>query len=401
MDYTSLFSKAVKRSKASAIRELLKVIAQPDIISFAGGLPSPDLFPVQEIAMAMQQVILDTPQASLQYGATEGQAALKQELVGLLKQSENISVTPEQILVVSASQQALDMTARAFVNEGDAIITASPTYLGALQAFQAAGADIIGADSDDQGILPQNVETQLKALHAQGRPCKFIYLVPDFQNPTGTTIPENRRVQLLELARKYNTFILEDSPYRQIRFEGTAPRTFYALDEGRGNVLTMFTFSKILVPGFRLGFIIGPKEVIRKFVILKQAMDLCSSSVLQLATAVYLRSGKLLSHIQDLITCYREKRDLMLQTLKEVMPEGTSWTRPNGGLFLWLTLPKHMDATALLPKAIEHKVAYVAGVDFYPQCNVKNDIRLNFSYSTPTQIVDGLKRLADVIRKNC
>ncbi len=400
MDYTSLFSKTVKRSKASAIRELLKVIAQPEIISFAGGLPSPDLFPAQEIAEMMYDIIKNNPKTSLQYGATEGQAALKKEIIPLLKQTENITVTPEQILIVSASQQALDLTARAFVNEADAIITASPTYLGALQAFQAAGADIIGAESDGNGILPQDVENKLKALQAQGRPCKFIYLVPDFQNPTGTTIPEDRRIQLLALAQKYHTFILEDSPYRQIRFEGTAPRTFYALDEGRGNVLTMFTFSKILAPGFRLGFIIGPAEVIRKFVILKQAMDLCSSSVLQLAAAKYLQAGKLPAHIQDLIVCYREKRDLMLKTLEEVMPEGTSWTRPDGGLFLWLTLPKHMDATALLPKAVEHKVAYVAGVDFYPQCNVKNDIRLNFSYSTPAQIVDGLKRLAEVIKEN-
>ena len=316
MDYTSLFSKTVKRSKASAIRELLKVIAQPEIISFAGGLPSPDLFPAQEIAEMMYDIIKNNPKTSLQYGATEGQAALKKEIIPLLKQTENITVTPEQILIVSASQQALDLTARAFVNEADAIITASPTYLGALQAFQAAGADIIGAESDGNGILPQDVENKLKALQAQGRPCKFIYLVPDFQNPTGTTIPEDRRIQLLALAQKYHTFILEDSPYRQIRFEGTAPRTFYALDEGRGNVLTMFTFSKILAPGFRLGFIIGPAEVIRKFVILKQAMDLCSSSVLQLAAAKYLQAGKLPAHIQDLIVCYREKRDLMLKTLE-------------------------------------------------------------------------------------
>ena len=400
MDYTPLFSKAVRRSKASAIRELLKVIAQPEIISFAGGLPAADLFPVEEIADIMQNVIRKHPQASLQYGATEGQAELKKELITLLKETENITATADQILVVSASQQALDMTARAFVNEGDSIITASPTYLGALQAFVAAGADIRGAESDENGVLPHDVEAKLAALKKEGKLCKFIYLVPDFQNPTGTTIPEERRIKLLELAKKYNTFILEDSPYRQVRFEGSAPRTFYALDEGRGNVITMFTFSKVLVPGFRLGFIVGPKDVIRKYVILKQAVDLCSSPTLQLATAEYLRGGHLKKHVKDLIAAYREKRDLMLKTLAEVMPQGVTWTRPEGGLFLWVTLPKHMDAMDLLNKALARKVAYVAGVDFYPACDVKNDFRLNFSYSTKAQIVEGLKRLAQTIKEN-
>ena len=400
MDYTPLFSNVVRRAKASAIRELLKVIAQPDIISFAGGLPAPDLFPSEEIADIMQKVIKEHPEASLQYGSTEGHAALKEELISLLKKTENISVTADNLLIVSASQQALDMTARLFVNPGESIITASPTYLGALQAFQVAGADIIGAESDAYGVLPESVEAHLTALEKRGKRCKFIYLVPDFQNPTGTTIPEARRVKLLALAQKYDTFVLEDSPYRQIRFEGVSPRTFYALDGGRGNVITMFTFSKVFVPGFRLGFIVAPADVIRKYVILKQAMDLCTSSVLQLATAQYLRLGHLQAHIKDLITCYREKRDLMLKTLAEVMPKTISWTRPEGGLFLWLTLPQHMDATALLPKAIAHKVAYVAGVDFYPDGKARNDMRLNFSYSSKEQIVDGLKRLAQTIKEN-
>ena len=400
MNYTPLFSNVVSRSKASAIRELLKIIAQPDIISFAGGLPDPALFPVEEIAQIFSQVIKEHPQASLQYGSTEGQEILKQELIRLLKETEGISARSGQLLVVSASQQALDMSARIFINSGDTIITASPTYLGALQAFQVAGANIVGAASDEYGILPEDVEAKLKTLKSQEKQCKFIYLVPDFQNPTGTTIPEDRRIKILALAQKYRTFILEDSPYRQIRFEGVSPRTFYALDKGQGNVITMFTFSKVFVPGFRLGFIVGPEEVIRKYVILKQAMDLCTSSVLQLATAMYLKNGHLKHHIEELVDAYREKRDLMLSTLHEVMPQGVSWTRPEGGLFLWLTLPKHMDATELLHKAVENKVAYVAGVDFYPDARAKNDMRLNFSYSTKEQIVQGLKRLAQTIQEN-
>ena len=400
MNYNNLFSSVVSRSKASAIRELLKVISRPGIISFAGGLPDPTLFPTQEIQHIFDTLLTQNPKEALQYGSTEGQDKLKQELVRLVKETENISITPEQILVVSASQQALDMAARMFVNPGDSIITACPTYLGALQAFQVAGADILGVASDHDGVLVDDLKAKLDLLKQQGKPCKFIYLVPDFQNPTGTTIPQDRREQILALAKEYNTFILEDSPYRQVRFEGTAPRTFYELDGGQGNVITLFTFSKIFVPGFRLGFIVGPADVIRKFVILKQAMDLCSSPTLQLATAEFLRRGLLQNHIKRMIEVYRQKRDLMIKTLQECMPEGVSWTHPQGGLFLWLTLPKHMDATQLLPKAIENKVAYVAGVDFYPDGNVFNDLRLNFSYSTPQQMVEGLKRLAQTIKDN-
>ena len=400
MNYNELFSQVVHRSKASAIRELLKVIARPDIISFAGGLPDPDLFPTKEITDIMHDVLTTSPEQALQYGTTEGSLCLRKELVKLLAQTEHLSVTPDNMIVVSASQQALDMTARLFINPGDSIITASPTYLGALQAFQVAGADIVGAKSDEYGVLAEDLEARLAGLQARGKKCKFVYLVPDFQNPTGTTIPEERRLKILEIVKKYNTFILEDSPYREVRFEGTAARTFYALDEGKGNVITMFTFSKVFVPGFRLGFILGPEEIIRKYVILKQAMDLCTSPILQLAAAEYLKRGLLLAHVKQIIAVYRAKRDLMLKTLAELMPKGVSWTRPEGGLFLWLTLPKHLNATELLPKAIENKVAFVAGVDFYPQGNVFNDMRLNFSYSTPEQIVEGLKRLAQTIKEN-
>ena len=400
MDYNELFSNIVHRSKASAIRELLKIIANPQIISFAGGLPDPILFPTTEVKDIFDTVLDKSAKEALQYGATEGQNSFKQELVRMLKETERIFVKPEQILVVSASQQALDMTARMFINPGDSIISACPTYLGALQAFQVAGADIVGAKSDSNGVLAEDIEAKLELLKKQGKPCKFIYLVPDFQNPTGTTIPQERRVQILELARKYNTFILEDSPYRQVRFEGKSPKTFYELDNGQGNVITMFTFSKVFVPGFRLGFIVGPEDVIRKFVILKQSMDLCTSPTLQLATAEFLRRGLLRSHIEKMVSVYRQKRDLMLEMLDEHMPAGVSWTRPEGGLFLWLTLPDHMDATKLLHKAIENKVAYVAGVDFYPDGNVFNDMRLNFSYSSPEQIKEGLKRLAQTIKDN-
>ncbi len=402
MEYKNLFSQTATSIKASAIRELLKIIARPEIISFAGGLPDPHLFPQQEIAQILQDIMNTHATESLQYGTTEGQQVLKNELIRLLKESEGIDATSDQLLVVSASQQGLDMCARVFLNRGDAIITASPTYLGALQAFAASGADVYGAESDENGVTVQGIEKRLKQLQEMGKPCKFIYLVPDFQNPTGTTIPQERRVQILQLAEKYGTLIIEDSPYRQVRFEGKAPDTFYRLDGGKGNVITLFTFSKIFVPGFRLGYVLGPAEVIRKFVILKQAMDLCTSPILQVATAAYLQRNLLQKHIDEIVVAYRKKRDFMLQMLATYMPKDVTWTKPEGGLFLWVTVPEGIDTQKMLQTAIqEQHVAYVAGVDFYPPKDRKcNDFRLNFSYSSFEQIEEGIKRLAATI-KSC
>lgn len=400
MDYNKLFSAVVTRSKASAIRELLKILSKPQIISFAGGLPDPNMFPTKDVADIMQDVLKNSSREALQYGTTEGQESFKQELVSLLKETEGISCQSGNLLVVSAAQQALDMVARLFLNPGDHIITAAPTYLGALQAFHVAGADIIGAKSDNNGVLAQDIEAILASLKAKGEICKFIYLVPDFQNPTGTTIPEERRLKILEIAKKYGTLIVEDSPYRQVRFEGIAPKTFYQLDNGEGNVITLFTFSKVFVPGFRLGYILGPQEIIKKLVILKQSMDLCTSPILQLAAKEYLKRGLLLEHIKNIVAAYKEKRDLMLKMLKDHMPAGVTWTHPEGGLFLWLTMPAHLNAAKMLPLALEHNVAYVSGVDFYPQADVHNDMRLNFSYSSREQIMEGIKRLAQTIKEN-
>lgn len=400
MNYEELYSETATGVKASAIRELLKVTSRPEIISFAGGLPDPDLFPVKSVAQIMQEVLTHSPKEALQYGTTEGQASLKTELIKLLKETEDIDATSQQLLVVSASQQSLDMAARVFLNRGDAIVTASPTYLGALQAFAAAGADIFGAQSDDFGVTVEGVQKCLQTLRDAGRRCKFIYLVPDFQNPSGTTIPQDRRVKILQLAEQYDTLVLEDSPYRQVRFEGEAPQTFYKLDGGRGRVITLFTFSKVFVPGFRLGYVLAPEQIIYKFVVLKQAMDLCTSPILQLATAAYLKGGYLNKHVEDVVKVYRQKRDAMLAMLQKYMPQGVTWTKPEGGLFLWVTLPSQIDATQMLQKALEQHVAYVAGVDFYPPRDARrNDMRLNFSYSSFEQIEEGIKRLAATIKQ--
>lgn len=401
MKYEHLYSKTATSIKASAIRELLKIIARPEIISFAGGLPDPQLFPNKEISQLLQKVMAEHSTEALQYGTTEGQKALKDALLELTKEYEGVSLRPENLLIVSASQQGLDMCSRIFLNRGDAIITASPTYLGGLQAFEAAGAEVHGAEGDEFGMTAAGVEKCLQRLQAAGKQCKFIYVVPDFQNPTGTTLPQARRIEILKLAEKYNTLILEDSPYRQVRFEGTAPDTFLKLDGGKGYVITLFTFSKVFVPGFRLGYIAGPAPVIQRCVILKQAMDLCTSPFLQLAAAAYLKGGYLGKHIQDIVAMYRKKRDFMLQMLDKYMPACVKWTRPEGGLFLWVTVPEKIDTQKMLEVAVkEQQVAYVAGVDFYPPGMARrNDLRLNFSYPSFEQIEQGVQRLAATIKK--
>jgi len=397
-DFSRLYSEVTKRAKASAIRELLKVIANPDVISFAGGLPDPHAFPSKDINAALERVLEKYPFSALQYGATEGSARLKTELIKWLKEEEKIDVTSENLIITSASQQGLDMAARLFIDPGDSIVVTNPTYLGALQAFQACAAHMVGADSDENGVIPESLEKCLREIKAAGKICKFVYLVPDFLNPTGLTIPQDRRKKILEIVKKYDTFILEDSPYRAVRFEGTAPDTFYRLDGGQGNVVTLFTFSKVFVPGFRLGYIAGPAEVIRKFVVLKQALDLCSPKILQLATMEYLRGGHLAKHIKTVVSIYKVKRDLMLAALKKYMPAGVKWTHPDGGLFLWLEAPKNIDADEMLAAAIKNKVAYVAGSAFYHDGSVKNTMRLNFSYATHAEIDEGIKRLAATIK---
>lgn len=396
-DFSHLLSEVNKRVTASAIRELLKVIGMPGMISFAGGLPTPEMFPAEELGEIAKQVIASNPNKALQYGCTEGAASFKEELINLLKKDENIEVSQDEMLVVSASQQGLDIVSKAFVDPGDAVIVAKPTYLGALQAFETYGADMIGVESDDFGIIAESLEEKLEDLKNAGRQCKFIYIVPDFQNPTGTTIPEERRVKILELAKKYGTIILEDSPYRKVRFKGEHQKTFYALDKGEGNVITMFTFSKTLAPGLRLGYIIGDKEIIRKFVILKQALDLCTSPACQAIAEEYLKRGNIEKHIAEMAKLYGKKRDVMIAALRKYMPKGVSWTEPEGGLFLWVVMPENIDSEKMLETAIKNNVAYVMGSAFYPDGSGKNTMRLNFSYSSFEEIDEGIKRLAKAI----
>lgn len=395
--YENLYSSSTARAKRSEIRELLKLIARPEVISFAGGLPAPASFPLDKIAEITQQVIEESGPQVLQYGPTEGDPKLREELVKWAAK-DGIEVDLEQVLITNGSQQGLDLVGKIFLDVGDPIVVELPTYIGGLQAFNSYQATMYGVPQDDLGMSMDLLEEKLAELKGKGIIPKFIYVVPDFQNPSGVSMPNDRRKRLIELAIEYDTIIIEDSPYRELRFEGEQPEPIFKLDKD-GRVITLSTFSKILCPGLRLAWAFGPEEVISKMVVAKQSMDLCSPPFNQAIAATLMSQGLLHKQIDIIKELYYKKRQLMLSALEEHMPEGVSWTRPEGGLFLWVRLPEHMDAKELFEEAIANNVAYVVGSAFHCDEGGKNTMRLNFSYPSEEQIPEGVKRLATAIKK--
>ena len=390
-----------RRTKASVIRELLKITNKPEIISFAGGLPAPETFPSKEMAEMAARVIRDNAKVALQYGPTEGLPELQEQIIKLLREEEGISVSPANLLITTASQQALDLTGRTFIDPTDPVLVELPSYIGGLQVFNSYGAKLIGVEADDDGMLIDDLEAKLKRLRREEEHYKFVYIVPDFQNPSGVTLTVERRREIIRVSEQYNVLIVEDSPYRQIRFEGSAPEMLYKLDT-RHNVIALFTFSKTLAPGLRLGFILAHETIIQKMAILKQSLDLCTSSLNQLLAAEFLKSGLMRDHVKEVKALYKGKKDAMLRALERTMPadEGVSWTKPQGGLFLWLRLPEGMNADELFYEAIKENVAYVIGSAFHCDGSGQNTMRLNFSYPSEEQIDEGIRRLAQVIKKN-
>lgn len=393
----SLLSTNSRGMKKSQIRELLKLTANPEIISFAGGLPAADTFPVQELKEIISEVMEKEAHLALQYGATEGDTLLRTLLVERYRK-EGHDISLDNLIITTASQQALDLVAKIFVNRGDKVIVGLPSYLGGLSAFNSYGAEMIGITLDDEGMSADLLEKALKDLKAKNEKPKFIYIIPDFQNPSGITMSEKRRLEIIAIAKKYDILIIEDSPYRELRFEGKPVKTMYALDN-TGQVLTMGTFSKIFAPGFRIGWVIAHPDLNDKIVMAKQATDLCTPPFTQRIAARYIEKGHLDTKIQYIIDLYREKRDIMLDAFEKYMPSEVHWTTPEGGLFLFLTVPDYIDTTELFTKAIEKNVAYVVGSAFYCNGQGKNTMRINFSYSSKEKNVEGAKRLAEVIKK--
>jgi len=393
----SLTSKGLVRSE---IRELLKLTRQPGVISFAGGLPFSGLFPIEEIKDIVSTVLDREGEIALQYGPTEGDGRLIEFLAEWMKETEGVDVDKDNILVVSGSQQALDLIGKIFIDSGDPIIIGLPSYLGAIQAFKSFRANMVGARLDKQGINVDTVADILRTYTAKGQKIKFIYVVPDFQNPSGVTLSQDRRERLLELCYEYEVVLVEDSPYRDLRFEGEPIPMVSTLDKN-GFAFSLHTFSKLLFPGTRLGWIVADRAIMDKLVMIKQPTDLCTSPFNQSIIYEFCRRGLLKSHIPKIIEVYRKKRDIMIKALEEYMPGGSGidWTHPEGGLFLWLTLPESLDAGELFPKAVERKVAYVVGSAFHFDRSGHNTMRLNFSYPSEEQIEEGIKRLADLIKQ--
>ena len=403
IDVAKNIATAARRTKGSVIRELLKLTNNPDIISLAGGLPDPKLFPYDFVKEASKKVLTEKGEVALQYGPTEGLTELKEEFIKFLKKHENIDAKLENLLITTASQQALDIVGRLFIDAADPVLVELPSYMGGLQAFKSCGADFVGIKLEDDGISIEELEERLDWLKRQDEHYKFLYLVPDFQNPSGVTLSSEKRMKIVEISQKYDIAIIEDSPYRQIRFEGDQPKMIYKIDAETlktGNIISLFTFSKTFAPGLRLGVVLADEKIISKMVTLKQSLDLCTSSLNQLITSEFLKTGYFEKHVETVKKAYKSKKDVMVSALEKYMPEGVTWTKPEGGLFLWLRLPKNMNADKMFYDAVKENVAYVIGSAFHADGSGKNTMRLNFSFPTEEQIKEGIKRLASTIKKS-
>jgi 2-aminoadipate transaminase len=386
---------------SSAIRELLKVVQTPGLLSLAGGMPPPELFPIQAVQAACQHVLSERGREAMQYGITEGYAPLRQFVIEWMSRS-GLQLDESNVLITSGGMQGLDLVGRLLINPGDPIIVESPTFLGALQTFTLNQAQFLPVPTDEEGILPAHLEAAL-----QKRPT-LVYLVPTFQNPTGITLSARRRREIIELADRYQTPIIEDDPYSHLRFEGEEVSPLIRLDaETRGstggglqsNVIYVGTFSKILGPGLRVGWLVGPAVVIRQLTILKQGVDVHTGVLAQMIVHQVTQDDFLVGHVERLRTALRLRRDAMLDALERHFPPGVQWTRPEGGLFLWVTLPPEMDATELLTEAIKSKVAFVPGRPFYADESGQHTLRLSFSYPTPEQIQIAIERLGKILAR--
>ena len=386
--------------KSSTIRELLKLTQQPDIISFAGGLPAPDVFPVERFQEASNQVLKTDAKRALQYSTTEGYLPLRELIISEIL-GEDLNITPENVMITSGSQQALDLIGKILINPGDHILVESPTYLGALQAWNAYQAKYVTVSMDDDGMQVDQLEEALRSNP------KFIYVLPNFQNPTGVTLSYKRRKKLVELADKYGVPIVEDDPYRRLRYEGDDLPSIIEIDDEfrgespyNGNVVYMSTFSKILAPGIRLAWVVGPTDVIKKMVQAKQGADLHTSTFNQYVAYQVAKDGFVNKHIELIKKVYGERRNVMLGAMDRSFPPGVDWTKPSGGLFLWGRLPAKIDTADLLNKAVKEKVAFVPGSAFYPNGGGGNTMRINFSFSNTSEIEEGIARLGRVIENN-
>ena len=390
-EYNNIFSQDVASFFRSPVRDIFKKVDLNSIYSFAGGYPSAETFPLESIRQTMSEVIDKYGGKAFQYGATQGVQELREAV------AKRYGVAVDRVQITSSSQQGIDVCTRILINPGDVILTSSPSYLGALQSFSSYRAKIVGVshNADIQEYKSAFV-SEIKKAAEEGRTVKFLYMIPDFQNPSGESLTLEERKMLADLAEEYGFLIVEDSPYRELRYEGEHIPTIYSLAPDR--VIHLGSFSKIFAPGFRLGWAIAHPDILDKIYVCKQSLDLCPPIFDQYVAAEFLESGRLDENLKKSVLLYKEKRDLLLSLLDEYMPEGVKWTRPEGGLFLFLTLPEGFDAVAFYDQALSAGVAYVAGEFFHPDRSGKNTMRLNFSFMSPEKIIAGIRLLAELLK---
>lgn len=383
------FAARMDAMKPSSIRELLKMTERPEVISFAGGLPAPGLFPIDDIRLAAERVFAESGARAFQYGVTEGVSPLREQIAAEMA-SRQVACSADDVLVTTGSQQGLDLLGKIFLDPGDVIFTETPTYLAAIQAFQCFQARFQPVATDDQGVIPEAVDE----LAATAQP-RFLYVIPNFQNPTGRTLSLARRRQLVDIAQRRNFVIVEDDPYGRLRYRGDHLPPVKSFDDS-GCVVYLSTLSKTVAPGFRTGWMIAPPAIRDKLVVAKQASDLHTSSFDQLVLERYLRDFDNRQHVDKVCAAYGERYAVMDEALRRHLPDAYTWTRPEGGMFLWVSGPQTLDAFSLLARSIENGVAFVPGADFFPGGGGRNNMRLNFSNADPASIRSGIARLAEI-----
>lgn len=389
-----MFAKRMDSLKVSAIREILKITANPEIISFAGGLPAPELFPIEEMKHVAAAVLDEAGSEALQYSTTEGFMPLRKQIADRMNSKLKIPVTYENIQIISGSQQGLDLSGKLFIDEGDVILCESPTYLAAISAFKAYSPQFIAVPTDDNGMIIEELEKILETTQK----IKLIYVIPDFQNPTGRTWSLERRQRFMKLISQYEIPVIEDNPYGELRFEGDMLPALKTLDT-KGLVIFFSTFSKIFCPGLRVGWIAADKRFLEKYTLVKQGTDLHTSTISQREISKFMELYNLDENVEKIRNVYKRRRDIMLQTMQTEFPDNVKYTHPQGGLFLWVELPLHIKAEKLLLTCLQHNVAFVPGDSFFPEGGVENTLRLNYSNMSEERIVEGIKRLAMVIKE--
>ncbi len=392
---TDRFAHRAAMMKPSEIRSLFAVASRPEIVSLAGGMPNLSAFPMEMMASVVQKLILDNGQEALQYGSGQGHPKLREQICDVMA-LEGIRAHPDDVIVTTGSQQALDLVSRIFIDPGDVVLVEAPSYVGALGTFHQYEAKVVHVAVDDNGLIPIALREAIVATRATGRKIKFLYLIPNYQNPSGVLLSAERRTEILEICREESIFVIEDNPYGLLGFDGPSPNAMRAEDSE--NVIYLGTFSKTIAPGFRIGWALVPQALKEKLVIASESSILCPSNFAQLAISSYLSDQPWRDQIASFTQLYKARRDAMLETLEETFPAGATWTKPGGGFYVWVTLPPEIDTKALMPKAIVSKVAYVPGTAFYADGFGSWSLRLSYCFPSPERIRDGVRSLAGVIK---